>query len=191
MPLEFSFGVVPLRRFEMRGDLGPRSALPPRRRPVRRDGLRDCPELRAAAGLHRDLQPEWRAGGERHVPLERIPRRGEYPAAGGANRVNPPARPTAGSAGSVEATLGGRRSRSCCPACRRSPPHGREERGADRHRLPRPDLGVSRRPRADPRRAATVGCRHPAPAAPARVRDRRCVSARVPRALAAWGAWSY
>ena len=63
--------VVPLRRFEMRGELAPGLRFRPGAVAVRRDRVRDGPELRRGADVHRDLQPERRARRERDVPLER------------------------------------------------------------------------------------------------------------------------
>ena len=130
VPLEFSFGVVPLRRFEMRGELSSDSASGPGS-PCTRRRLRDGPALRPGAGLHRNLQSERRAGGERNVRVRGISGNGERETVGPAGRFGAP-----GQAGSASR-------RECrCPARRHgAPAFGSTCRRGPAHRCPQRDAG--------------------------------------------------
>ncbi len=139
LSLTFSFGDVPLRRFDLRMQMGRRPARP-RRQPDGRGLLPRGARLRPGADRDRPLQQRLDPALERHLHHRSLPRaRQRAPARGApgeprAASARPP--PTAG--------LGGRPARRSAaarrPPRRRDPAHGRRHRRCRVARLPQGDF---------------------------------------------------
>ena len=82
VPLEFSFGQVPLRRFELRGQLGPDLRFRPGAAVYAETVCATVPIYGPELAFTGICNPRRRARGQRHLPVGCLPRIGQRPAAG-------------------------------------------------------------------------------------------------------------